>query len=205
MIRINLLGEQIDRSASYAIHSFILLGVLVCLLLGAGWSSNYAYSVLLDLENDVGLKESQLGNLKNQTKKVENMEQSQKLLIEKLEIIAKLKTRKQGPVRILDDITKAIPERAWLTSVSQKNDFIEVSGVAVDGETVSDFIARLRESKFIDDADAVKTQMVMRDEVKLQSFTFPAQLSELLTLKKPQVEETTKGKSKKKKKKQVDE
>src|SRR5690606_10271297 len=138
--------------------------------------TNYTISLLSELENQVAIKESQLTKLKDKTKKVESMEQNQKLLIEKLEIIAKLKTRKQGPVRILDDLTKAIPEKAWLTAVTQKNDFIEVSGVAVDGQTVSDFIARLRESKFIDDADAVKTQMVMRDDVKLQSFTFPAQL-----------------------------
>ncbi len=201
MIRINLLGEQVDRSAAYAVHSLITLGVVVVFLLAGGWSTNYAISNLSELENQVALKESQLAKLKQKTKKVENMEQSQKLLIEKLEIIARLKTRKQGPVRILDDLTTAIPDRAWLTSVTQKDDILEVSGIAVDGQTVSDFIARLRESKFIDDADAVKTQMVMQDNVKLQSFTFPARLSELLILKKLSTEEAAPSKKPKKKRK----
>lgn len=202
MIRVNLLGEEKDRSAAYAIHALIVVGLIVVLLFVGGWSSNLMISSLSEYENEVGLKESELIKLKDKTKKVEKMEQNQKLLIEKLEIIAKLKTRKQGPVRILDDLTRAIPEKAWLTSISQKNDIIEFSGVAVDGQTVSDFIARLRESKFIDDADVVKTQLVMKDEVKMQSFTFPAELSELLTLKKPQSTQVhTKGSKKGKKKK----
>jgi type IV pilus assembly protein PilN len=200
MIRVNLLVEEKDRSAAYAIHALILIGIVVILLLLGGWTSNRLISSLSEYENEVGLKESELIKLKDKTKKVENMEQNQKLLIEKLEIIAKLKTRKQGPVRILDDLTKAIPERAWLTSVSQKNDTIELSGVAVDGQTVSDFISRLRESKFIDDADVVKTQLIMKDEVKMQSFTFPAQLSELLTLKKQESPESGKKKPKKSRK-----
>jgi type IV pilus assembly protein PilN len=201
MIRINLLGEQVDRSASYAIHSLILLACVVLILMLGGWSTNHAISVLSDLENQVALKESQHTKLKNTTKKVEDLEQKQKLLIEKLEIIAKLKTRKQGPVRILDDLTKMIPDRAWLTSISQRNDFVEVSGVAVDGQTISDFIAQIRESRFIEDADEVKAQMVMRDDVKLQSFTFPAKLSELLTLKKSADSEDASTSKKKKRSK----
>jgi type IV pilus assembly protein PilN len=205
MIRVNLLVEEKDRSAAYAVHALALIGIVVVLLFIGGWTSNHMITSLSEYENEVGLKESELLKLKDKTKKVENMEQNQKLLIEKLEIIAKLKTRKQGPVRILDDITRAIPERAWLTSISQKNDTIEFSGVAVDGQTVSDFIARLRESKFIDDADAVKTQLVMKDEVKMQSFTFPAELSELLTLKKQPAEGPKKGSKKGKKKKKTNE
>jgi type IV pilus assembly protein PilN len=201
MIRINLLGEQIDRSAAYALHSIVFISILVLLMLLGAWTTNFAVSSLSELENEVALQEAQLSKLKQKTKKVENMEQNQKLLIEKLEIIAKLKTRKQGPVRILDDLTTAIPERAWLTSVSQKEDTLEISGVAIDGQTVSDFIARIRESKFIDEADAVKTQMVMRDDVKLQSFTFPARLSELLTLKKSSSELDDSGSAKGKKRK----
>lgn len=201
MIRINLLGEQIDRSAAYALHSIVFISILVLLMLLGAWTTNFAVSSLSELENEVALQEAQLSKLKQKTKKVENMEQNQKLLIEKLEIIAKLKTRKQGPVRILDDLTTAIPERAWLTSVSQKEDTLEISGVAIDGQTVSDFIARIRESKFIDEADAVKTQMVMRDDVKLQSFTFPARLSELLTLKKSssELDDSSSAKGKKRK------
>lgn len=185
MIKINLLGEQIDRSAAYAVHAIIAVSTVFLLIVGSTAYYSYISELETDLENRIALKESQLVKLKDRTKKVENMERNQKLLIEKLEIIAKLKTRKQGPVRLLHDLSLAIPEKAWVTMLSQKDDIFEVTGVALDGQTVSDFMGRMRESKFIAETDAVKTEMVNRDGAKLQKFTFPARLSELLSLVRP--------------------
>ena len=54
-----------------------------------------------------------------------------------------LKTKKHGPVHILDDLNLALPERAWLTGLRQKDQNIEVLGSALDNQTISLFIASL--------------------------------------------------------------
>ncbi|HMO18015.1 MAG TPA: PilN domain-containing protein [Oligoflexia bacterium] len=199
MIKINLIGEQIDRSAAYAVHAIVAASTVFVILISSTWYFSWLSENETNLENQIAIKESQLAKLKDRTQKVENMERNQKLLIEKLEIIAKLKTRKQGPVRLLDDLSSSIPDRAWVTQISQKDEILDVTGVALDGQTVSDFMGKLRESKFIAETDAVKTEMINRDGAKLQKFTFPARLSELLSLVKP-AEDETGGKKKSKKK-----
>jgi len=200
MIRINLLGEQKDRSASYAVHAGILLVFSVLFLVSGSWAFSSLSLERSLIREDIASKENKRTRLKSQTAEVDRLEENQKLLIEKLEVIAKLKTRKQGPVRLLDDVAKAIPDRAWLHTISQKDDVLELSGVALDGQTVSDFMGRIRESKFISETDGVKIEMIMHEGSKLQSFTFPARLSELLTLKKVEEETAEASKPKKKKK-----
>lgn len=173
MIKINLLGEQKDRSASYLVHAVGLSAVLIVLIFAGGWISASLASEKSEVEFESSTKESQLAKLKLKTKKVDDLEQKKKLLGEKLEVIAKLKLKKQGPVRILDEIAQRIPEKAWLSSIVQKDETVELSGVGLDGQVVSDFVAKMRESKLVSDADNVKTEQILRDGVKLQEFSFP--------------------------------
>ncbi len=177
MIKINLLGEQKDRSSAYLTHSII--GVVIIFVLFIGSVSIYTLrsSLSTELEFDRMTKETQLAKLKEKTKLVEGLEQKKKVLGEKLATIALLKKRKQGPVRMLDAVSRSIPEKSWITTIHQKNEIVELTGVAVDGQTVSDFIGNIRKSSLVADADDVKTQLLMQDGVKLQQFTFPFTLA----------------------------
>lgn len=186
MIKINLLGEQKDRSASYLVHSISFLSVLIAIVVGGAWYSAHLSSMISELEFEASTRESQVAKLKIKTEKVEGLEKKKKLLGEKLEVIAKLKLKKQGPVKILDEIATRIPEKAWLTSIVQKDETIELSGVALDGQVVSDFVSKVRDSKLVSDADDVKTEQILKDDVKLQKFNFPFVLANYFKPKGPE-------------------
>lgn len=173
MVKINLLGEQKDRSASYLVHAVGIFSTIIIFVIGGGWVSASLLADKSEIEFESTTKESQLAKLKQKTKKVEDLEQKKKLLGDKLDVIAKLKLKKQGPVRILSEIAERIPEKAWLTSVVQKDETVELSGVGLDGQVVSDFVAKMRESKLVSDADNVKTEQIIQDGIKLQQFSFP--------------------------------
>ena len=177
MIKINLLGEQKDRSSAYLSHSIIGVVTIFVFFIGAVSMYTLRSALSAELEFDRATKETQLAKLKEKTRLVEGLEQKKKVLGEKLATIVLLKKRKQGPVRMLDAISRSIPEKSWITTIHQKNEIVELTGVAVDGQTVSDFIGNIRKSPLVADVDDVKTQLLMQDEVKLQQFTFPFKLA----------------------------
>jgi type IV pilus assembly protein PilN len=181
MIRINLLGEKKDNRAAYALQ-ILGFGGLVVLTLGASFVHHDSTYTDLELKKQQKVQlEGQLARLKKKTKKVDELEKKRKLLAEKLTTIAKLKARKQAPVRVLNDITSAIPDRAWLSSLDQRaDDVIQFVGIALDNQTVSRMMVTLEESPQIRDVDLDYTKKFTRDGVNLQEFSLSAKLSDPL-------------------------
>lgn len=195
MIRLNLLDEKVDRSGIHLLHGLVLgLGLLLtagaCFLNYQGLGSQYD-----SLQNERGLLETKLSKLKKVTKEVEGLEKKKKLLADKLLTIANLKANKSGPVQLLDDLNLAVPERAWLDEVRESSGSIELSGVALDNQTVSDFMDNLEASKFFRDVDLGFSTQVVKDNVKLQSFSLKAKRVSQLEIQKQSKAEAKKKES----------
>jgi type IV pilus assembly protein PilN len=170
MIRINLLGEKVDRSATYALQ---LVGFVagVVLLLGIGFFVRDGIATrVADLTAEKARLDKELARLEIETKKVEELEKKRKVLSEKLQTIAILKTKKRGPVHILDDMNKAIPERSWLVEAKQKDGMVEIRGISLDNQTVSVFMENLKTYPFFGDVDLVVANEFVKDGVKLREF-----------------------------------
>ena len=105
-----------------------------------------------------------------------------KFLSDKLTTIAKLKAKRQGPVQVLDNVTVTIPERAWVTNLSQTTTAMEFKGLAIDPQTVSEFMRNLGDSVFFTTVDLDYSRQFIRDGVKLQEFSIVANLVDALEL-----------------------
>lgn len=194
MIRINLLGEKVDRSGVYAIHGLALAGAAI-LAIFVSILVHTSVSTKLELaNNEKSIKDGQLAKLREKTKKVEALEKNKKLLSEKLTTIAKLKAKKSGPVHLLDDITGAIPERSWLMGIKQKTDGLEFQGVALDPQTVSTFMTKLGESKWIQGVELVFSKQVVKQDVPVQEFSLLVKLRNALEINKPKEKESPRSK-----------
>lgn len=182
MVRINLLGEKKDNTGLYVIQAAAAFGLLFIAVISCFFHYDAASSKLEMLTQEKEMLEGQAAKLRERTKKVLELEKKKKLLSEKLTTIAKLKVRKQGPVRVLDDLTLTIPERSWLTNISQKGDELEFRGVALDPQTVSLFMRSIKESKYFEGVDLIYSREYVREGVKLQQFSLSAKLANLLKL-----------------------
>ena len=185
MIRINLLGEKIDRTGTFLAHGLALAGAIVATTVFCFLYHDSALSDLDMSKKEQALLESQLNKLREKTKKVDDLEKNKKLLSEKLTTIARLKAKKSAPVHLLNDITINIPDRSWLTSIKQKPDGLEFEGVALDPQTVSTFMTQLGTSKYIGGVELTYSRQAMHEEVAVQEFAFLVKLSNPLDAKKP--------------------
>lgn len=180
MIRINLLGEQVDDSQSFLMHVAAGCGSLLATMVLCVILQTNAMSRVEEVRGEKEQLESRLMELKKVTKRVESLEANKKLLREKLQTISVLKLKKRGPVQIVDSMRAALPERAWLLSSKEKAGSLEISGLALDNQTISEFMGNLKKSEFFGKVDLVVSSQKLKDKVKLKQFLVVAQIADPL-------------------------
>lgn len=176
MIRINLLGEKPDYGPIYMLQATLFagmmaLGIFICFIIHETIGDQ-----LESLEADKVSYEGQLAKLKDRTARVEELEKNKNLLRTKLTTIAKLKMNKSGPVHLLADLTESIPERAWLMASTQKGETMEIRGLALDPQTVSNFMRKLEETPSFGEVDLSYSKQTLKDGVPIQEFSVLAKL-----------------------------
>lgn len=165
MIRINLLAVDRERNKRGALipaahrvtiaASLILLGT--ALLLGWWFWSLRQTSSRVDDEIAKGEVETQ--QLRSVLAQVQKFEARKAQLQQRVTLIEQLRRGQSGPVHVLDEISKAVPERLWLTDLTQKGDNIALDGMTTSLTGVSDFVTSLESSAWFKTVDIVDSQV----------------------------------------------
>lgn len=172
MIKINLLGTStvIDYSGQYIVAGFVA-SVLASLGLFYMLLSSATNEITALTEKSQRLQ-SELTHVQKITKEVKDLEAKKAEYNRKLVIIAKLKKNKLGPVRVLDDLNQALPEKAWLTEVKEQEDSLQITGRALDNQTVASFIRELEKSDYFGERSNEILKQIDMDGVKIKEFSF---------------------------------
>lgn len=184
MLQINLLEEYIDNTAANIVESivyFAALGMvcLVCFIVQI--SANQS----LDLETKTKMTlTASLQKLTKQTKHVEELEEKEQKLSKRLTTIARLKALQKMPILLLNEITDVIPERAWLTALTNRKDTLDIKGVAFDNQTISMFMSRLEKSVFVKQVILKFSQQYKNKGVDLKQFELKVPLYNPLKARK---------------------
>jgi type IV pilus assembly protein PilN len=104
--------------------------------------------------------------------KVEELERKRETLKHKIEVINDLKNNQQGPVRIMDEVSRALPELVWLTGMDLQGTALVINGMAMDENAIANFIANLNSSPFVTEEVAVKD--IRRAQGDIFQFTLTA-------------------------------
>lgn len=175
MIRINLLPVKeaqraFDRRQQVSVA---LLGLLVAVLVMI-----VPYIVQTHkrngLEQEINELKAELSKLSQQTTEVRDLDKRRAELQAKLKVIDILKQKRTGPVRILEDLSAATPEKLWLVEFSDVNGLATVTGLALDNQTIAVFMRQLQASKYFFEVDLVETSHSesMRDPSGAQAGSF---------------------------------
>jgi type IV pilus assembly protein PilN len=152
MIRINLLAVERTRARRRAIipaaHRVSLGASLIILatLVGLGWWYWTLHQQSIAVEAAIADAERETQDLRGVLAQVQKFEARKAQLQQRVTLIEELRRGQAGPVRALDEISKAIPERLWLTELTQKGDEFTMSGMTTSLTGLSDFVANLEVS-----------------------------------------------------------
>ncbi|MRR14809.1 hypothetical protein EG833_05150 [archaeon] len=89
---------------------------------------------------------------------IEKFKQQKQELQRKLDIIKDLSAKKTGPVEVLDQLSLIIPEKAWITSMTNSGNNLVLDGKAVDNPTIALFMKSLQSSPYFQGVELVLTQ-----------------------------------------------
>ncbi len=79
---------------------------------------------------------------------VQKFEARKAQLTQRVTLIEQLRRGQSAPVHVIDEISKSMPERLWLTEIKQVGSDFTMSGFAASLPSVSDFVANLEATKW---------------------------------------------------------
>jgi type IV pilus assembly protein PilN len=177
MIRINLLPVKVSRRQEAVRNELVLVGVgsgLLLALLIAAFVTVSARVNTVKAEN-VTLQQ-EIARVQEIAKEVEQAQQLKAELERKLSVIKQLKAAKTGPVHMLDELSQATPEKLQLQSLDEQKRRLEITGIAVSNEVISQFLSNLEQSEYFDDVFLNAIDQVEEEGVKLKNFSITARL-----------------------------
>jgi type IV pilus assembly protein PilN len=177
MIKINLLLARKEKK-KVGIKKEIVIFILAIVLLGAGLSVvQWRLAKAKDEKMaQIEVTKKEIAYHKSLTTEVNKAKEAQKILQDKLNVINTLRKEKSSPSRVLDELSIQKPERVHFESVKKDGLRLGIEGIALDDETVANFMTNLRNSKLFRNVDLIVSEQVEQRKLKLKKFTLACEI-----------------------------
>ncbi len=176
MIKINLnkkskkIKIKIEKKDIKSIAGYVIMPVIISA--AAIYLMNFFVTVKINSVNkDIKIYNSRISALIPKVQMVDSVRKKQAEILQKINIIKRLKSEQGGPVGYIYYITRALPRFAWIHSLKSAGGNISVSGIALDGQVVSLFMDKLHKTGFFDNVTLFQTSEVKQNGLKLQNFS----------------------------------
>jgi type IV pilus assembly protein PilN len=163
MIRINLLvadrpTQKKKKSSVAAAPGAVQLYLFLALFVGGalvvcGGMYLLITKEIADLDSKIAAARQRETQLQAIKKKVEEFQAKKKMFQEKVNLIERLRAEQSGPVHMLDELSKALPDFTWLVTFDQKAAAITLKGETSSMPSVADFISNLQRSGWFPGTD----------------------------------------------------
>jgi len=153
MIKINLLAEAKPTKKKKGASALGAAGQLNLILLGSaiavGLLVIFVRWYMLNTEiknydNEIRKAQAEVKRLEAILKEVKDFEDKKARLQKKVDLINQLKLNQRGPVRLMDEVSKALPDLLWVDRMEYKGNGITLTGKAINWPAVANFIENLR-------------------------------------------------------------
>lgn len=181
MIRINLLAVERERGKRGALippgqrvtiaASLILLATALVI----GWWFWSLRQASAALDENIARGEAETQQLRSVLAQVQKFEARKAQLQQRVTLIEQLRRGQTGPVHLLDELSKAVPDRLWLTELTQKDTELKIDGMTTSLQELSTFVANLEASPwFRKPVDIVDSQAQPDKGLEMFKFTVKA-------------------------------
>lgn len=156
MIRINLLAVEKDRGKKKTI-AFGTVGqkltiacslILILSVLFIGWRYWALSRTSAQVDADIASAQQETARLHTVIQQVQQFEQRKAQLQQRVVLIEQLRKSQTGPVHMLDQVSRALPQMLWLTELKQTGDTVVIDGRSTTLTGLSEFVANLEASGY---------------------------------------------------------
>ncbi len=178
MIRVNLLPvkqlkAEVSRRRELTLAG-VALAVTALVLAGAYFYQSYRMSSLnAEL---TGLRQ-EIAALNVKVKQVGELESRIKEFKGKHTVIEDLNKKKVGPVRVMESLSVATPTSLWLTEFKEAGGNLVINGLAVDEQTIADFMRALEKVENFKNVELVETTQGAQATAAFKRFSIKMSVS----------------------------
>lgn len=177
MIKINLLLTRKEKKKAGVRKEFVILilavGLVLILLAALNWKMGKEKE---DMVAQISETKKEIARYKSLAVEVTKAKEAQKVLQDKLNIINSLKKGKETPVRVLDEISVDKPEKLQLESMKKEGSKLGIEGIALDDETIVQFMTNLKKSKLFKNVDLIVSEQIEQNKIKLKKFILSCEI-----------------------------
>jgi type IV pilus assembly protein PilN len=154
MIKINLLAEGKRPAAVRKVKPsqllegkdfglWLLAAGLVLGLAAVGLLWYMRHNTIAEKDQEIVEAEKEVEELSSVIKEVDDYKSKKGELERKIKVINDLKLNQRGPVKVMDNISRSLPELLWLDHLTMSASTIEIDGRAFNTNAVANFIENL--------------------------------------------------------------
>lgn len=154
MIRINLLAVDRDRTkrkAKFQAGQKITIAsslLLVGAVLFVGWWYRSLQQESAGLDQAIVDATRETARLQSLINQVNQFEVQRAQLQARVALIEQLRKGQTGPVHMLDQVSRSLPDSMWIVELKQQGDDLTIDGRCASLTALSDFVANLEASSY---------------------------------------------------------
>jgi Tfp pilus assembly protein PilN len=138
-----------------------------------------AQETINNLTTEANKRRKQVNSLKGFDKQIQQLKRREQQLVEKLELVKTIISKKKNPWKVLEYVAKNIPPEIWLTEIYYEDDKMIFKGLSMDYTNQGVFLENLKRSVFFADNitySKVDTAAMSSDMKKMAPFEITANI-----------------------------
>lgn len=186
MIRINLLPFRAARKKENIRRQLSVFFLSLILLLAGVFAVHWWLTGRVSrLEAKLSKTQQELDKYNQINKEIAEIKKKLENLNKKMAVMSELERNRHEPTRLMDAMTQVVVEkRMWFTRLEEKDQAININGIALDNKTVADFMVRLEKCGLF---SSVNLKTLKQTEVQ----NSPLKSFEILCIKNAQANPST--------------
>jgi type IV pilus assembly protein PilN len=171
MIRINLLPvRELKQRALLRQQLYICGAIIGSVMIGVGIVLAMEARAIAQVEAEKAGWLAELERLKPIVDEVNTLDRREKMLNARIETIQRLRSKQRGPVRVLDELSRNLPEQAWLETIDESAGVYKVAGYALTNFAVADLLRNLQRSREFTGVDLVSSEQSVIASREIKKF-----------------------------------
>jgi type IV pilus assembly protein PilN len=177
MIKINLLKARKEKKKIGVRKEMIVFILSMVVVFAALFVVNWFVGSEIEKNRlQIANTKKEIEYYKSLRTEFEKAKEQQKILQEKLSVINQLRKEKSGPAKVLDELSIDKPEKVYFESVKKDGARLGIEGVALDDETVANFMTNLRKSKLFKNVDLIVSEQIEVSKIPLKKFILSCEI-----------------------------
>lgn len=176
MAKINLLPWREELRRQRKTEFFTAMGISAVVVAVAFFLVYFYIGQLIEYQNSRNAYlEQQIALLDKKIKEINELEKRKEKLIQRMEAVQGLQTKRPVVVHLFDELVTTLPEGVFLTEVSQKGNVITLKGISRSQARVSNYMRNIDASQWLTNPRLSVIETGEQEGRRINTFTLVVQ------------------------------